>query len=1059
MKRLPLISSLTGKDASGKGDAASQARYYQTLAERDDAPSVLEAKTREFSGDAPYEPPPGVDRRTFLTLMGASMALAGFMTGCRRPEEKIVPFAHQPEDTIPGRPEWYASALPFYGTAIGVLVESNDGRPTKIEGNPGHPESQGAATAFVQGAVLNLYDPDRSKAPRKAGAEVAADAAWEAMKELGADIVKRQGKGVAILVTEHRSETTNDALRALSRVAPEAVALRYEPFGRENARTGLQIATGKPLETVHDFDKADVVVSLDADFLANEGSPIKAARAFGRRRRAEAGNLSRVYVAEPCPTPTGLAADHRLRIAARRIVDLGLALGAELAKAGVAVPPSIASAAKLDEREAKWIAAAAKDLAKAQGKGLVVAGRRQHPAVHALVAVLNDALGNTGKTVRYTKLMDPMPEGAGGLKTLVDGINGGQIDTLIILGGNPVFNAPADVAFGEALKKVKTSVHLSSHVDETSALATWHIPRAHELEQWSDARSEDGTAAIIQPLIAPLYGGRTDAELLHRFVGGMMTAYELVRTSFGGIITGGDFEKAWRRAVHDGVVAGSAFGDAEAKLDAGPVAEQLAAMKRPEGAFEVAFAADPHAYDGRYANNGWLQELPDAVHKLTWSNCVAMSAATAAKLGVRDPLKDGIESVFDNVTVDVGGAQVTLPAVVTYGHADDSVTVYVGQGRKFEGSVCKDVGVDAGPLRKVAAFDHAAGNVTKAGGETKLAVTQGHFVMEGRPLVREQTIHEYQEDPAYASELVEHPPLESLFPAYDYPGHKWGMAIDLSLCTGCGACVTACMAENNIPVIGAAGVAHSREMHWLRIDRYFSGKDGVPDHTEDDAHAVAMPMLCQHCENAPCEQVCPVAATTHSPEGINEMTYNRCIGTKYCANNCPFKVRRFNYFHYTKEIPETVKLQLNPDVTVRSRGVMEKCTFCVQRVQETKIASKKLSDVKEQTELFRSMQSACQQTCPTGAISFGDLNDQGSRVAKDAALPRAYKMLEEINVRPRIHYLGRVRNPNPELEPPKPAGEHAKKEGGEGHASAEHAKGEGKPSAEKPAAEKAEEKR
>ncbi len=1051
MKRLPLVSSASTTAGSSKENGSESPRFYQTLAERDDHPSVLEAKTREFQGDRPFEPPPGVDRRTFLTLMGASMALAGLATGCRRPEEKIVPFAHQPEDIIPGRPEWYASVLPFYGTAIGVLVESNDGRPTKIEGNPGHPESLGAATAFIQAAVLNLYDPDRSKSPKKGGQDVSHEAAWDAMKELGADIVKRQGKGVAVLVTEHRSETTNDALRALSRVAPDAVAVRYEPFGRENARTGLQIATGKPLETILDLEKADVVVSLDADFLGNEGSPVKASRAFGKRRRAEAGNMSRIYVAEPCPSTTGLAADHRLRVASRRVVDVALALGAELAKAGVSVPAPLASGGKLDEREGKWVAAAAKDLAKAQGKGVIAAGRRQHPAVHALVAVLNDALQNTGKTVRYTKLMDPMPEGAGAMKTLVDSINGGQIDTLLILGGNPVFTSPGDVAFGEAMKKVKTSVHLSSHVDETSALATWHLPRAHELESWGDARSEDGTAAIMQPLIAPLYEGRTDAELLHRLVGGMMSAYELVRTTFGGIVAPGDFEKSWRRAVHDGVVAGSAYPEADDKIDAAPVAEQLAAMKKPEGAFEVVFAADPHAYDGRYANNGWLQELPDAVHKLTWSNCVAVSAGTAAKLNLRDPLKDGIVSMFDTVTLDVGGTQVTLPAVVTYGHADDSVTVYVGQGRKFEGSVCKDVGIDTNPIRKSGAFDVAAGNVTKSGGETKLAVTQGHFVMEGRPLVREQTVHEYQEDPAYARELVEHPPLDSLFPSYEYNGHKWGMAIDLTTCTGCGACVTACMAENNIPVIGAAGVAHSREMHWLRIDRYFSGKDGVPEQTEDDAHAVAMPMLCQHCENAPCEQVCPVAATTHSPEGINEMTYNRCIGTKYCANNCPFKVRRFNYFHYTKDTPETVKLQLNPDVTVRSRGVMAKCTFCVQRVQETKIAAKKLTDVKEQTELFRSLHSACEQTCPTGAISFGDMNDAGSRIAKDAALPRAYKMLEELNVRPRVHYLGRIRNPNPELEPPKPSSEHAKKEG---------APTEGKSAAgEKPAGEKAEEKR
>ena len=1031
MKRLPLVS---------KPASSGAPLHYQTLAERDGAPAVEALRTREFAGDRPFEPPPGVDRRTFLTLMGASMALAGGV-GCRRPEEKIVPFAHQPEDVIPGRPQFYATAMPFYGTAIGLLVESNDGRPTKIEGNPLHPESLGSSTAFVQGAVLNLYDPDRSKAARKGTAKATPEEVVQFIRGLGDEIVKKNGEGTAILVTEHRSETTNDALRALSRSAPGAIVLRYEPFGRENQRTGAMIAFGKPFETLFEYERADVIVSLDCDFLGNEGSPIKSSRGFAKRRkpeptRGEPGGMSRVYVAEPCPTATGLAADHRLRIQARQIADLARALATELKGAGVGGLEDVPGATKIDARAQKLIAAAAKDLARAQGRSIVVAGRRQHPAVHALVVMINQALGNVGKTVRYAKPFDPTPEGAGGIRELVKGMNAGMVERLIILGGNPVFSAPGDVAFAEAMKKVKTTVHLSSHVDETSQLSTWHIPRAHELESWGDARGEDGTASIIQPLIAPMYGGRTDAEFLHQLVGGTMSAFALVQNTYGAILPSGEFEKSWRRAVHDGVVAQSAYADVEAILVGKAVTDALGAAAQPEGAYEVVFAPDPHAYDGRYANNGWLQELPDAVHKLTWSNCAAVSATTAAKLGLRDPLKDGIEALFSNIDVEVGGAKVTLPAIITYGHADDSITVYAGQGRRFEGSVCKDVGVDVAPIRKASTWDIAGGNVTVAPGETKLGTTQGHFVMEGRPVVREQTVKEYAEDPTYAKNLVEHPTLDNLFPAYEYNGHKWGMAIDLTLCTGCSACVTACMAENNIPVIGAAGVAHSREMHWIRIDRYFTGKEGVPDATEDDAHAVSMPMLCQHCENAPCEGVCPVTATTHSAEGINEMTYNRCIGTKYCANNCPFKVRRFNYFHYQKVIPETLKLQLNPDVTVRSRGVMEKCTFCVQRVQETKIAEKKLADPKERTELVRSLQTACSQACPTTAISFGDLNDPGSRIARDAALPRAYAMLEEINVRPRVRYLGRIRNPNPELEPPKP-----KAEGHEEHKDAEHAKG------------------
>ncbi|MFO0617859.1 MAG: TAT-variant-translocated molybdopterin oxidoreductase [Polyangiaceae bacterium] len=1065
MKRLPLVQKA---DPQGR-------HYWLTTAERDGDPAVFEAKAREFAYDRPDEPPPGVDRRTFMTLMGASMALAG-LAACRRPEEKILPFSHQPEDTLPGRPEFFATSMPFYGTAIGLVVESNDGRPTKIEGNPKHPETpRGATSSFIQGHVLNLYDPDRSKSPRKAGVEVSMDEAMAALSQVSKEILANKGKGVAILVGEHRSFTTLHALLELASALPAAPLkgtgaeaeflplVKHEPFGRANARVASKLAfnddpqAAEMLDTVLDVGKASVIVSFDADFLGHEGSPLKAAAGFAKNRSVEKGNMSRVYVAEPCPTITSNACDHRLRTQARRMTILMRALAAELAKLNVPIDAQLGAAGQLTEAEKKWVAAAAKDLASARAGGLVVVGRRQFPPAHALGMAINHALGSNA--VAYKRSFDKTEETNNALKKLCDAARAGQISTLVILGGNPVFTAPADLNFAEVMGKVKTTIHLSSHVDETSALATWHIPRAHELETWGDAVSEDGTIAITQPLISPMYDGKTDAEILHRLVGGVLGAYELTRRTIDRMVTpvsplpaavngegapaapaAFDLEKRWRRALFEGVVQASPPGwDTIPVLNKTNIATSFA--QAPAEGFEIVFAPCAHAYDGRYANNGWLQETPDPIHKTTWTNVAALSAATAKKLGVVDG---------DLVKVQVGDASVELPVAVTYGHADESCTVYVGQGRKFAGSVCKGVGVDVGPIRKGATWDIATGSVTKASGAVTLAVTQGHFMMEGRPLIREQTVKEYKEDPSYAKDLVipaeEKHDIENIYGEempWNYKvGHQWGMTIDLTTCTGCTACLTACVAENNISVVGAEGVHKSREMHWIRIDRYFAGKEkeGGPSESEDEVHVAIMPMLCQHCENAPCEQVCPVAATTHSPEGINEMTYNRCIGTKYCGNNCPFKVRRFNFFHYTKSIPETLKLQLNPDVTVRSRGVMEKCSFCVQRVQEAKIASKRFSDnLKDVDDKAREkarvkyvrdeLLSACQQACPTGAITFGDLNDPASAVAQTAAYSRKFQMLEEINVRPRVNYLAKIRNPNEELEPPKPKA--AESHGGE----------------------------
>ena len=1033
MKRLPIVT----KTDSNTPDTSTERVWYQTLAERDGSPDIAIKRVTEFEGPAPFEPPAGVDRRTFMTLMGASMALAAGVSGCRRPEEKILPYTTLPEGMAMGVPDYFATAMPLYGTAIGLLVKSYDGRPIKIEGNPDHPESLGASTSWIQASVLDLYDPDR-KVPARHGGVDKTDKERDAfLAQLYKDVARDKGRGLAIIGVEDRSPTTSALLTRIATELPSATVFRFEAFGRDRQRTGAAIAFGDPCDVCYRLEKADVIVSLDADLFGSESSPVRNSKGFSKRRKPDGvevsttGTMNRLYVAEPAPTSTGHAADHRLRIQARRIGDLLQAITAGLKTAGLLADGLGGAAPKLSAKEEAWVKAAVSDLVKAKSKGVLALGARQSPALHALALAVNHALGAIGSTIHLAPLVDGVQEGLSALKALSDGLNAGKITTLLVLGGNPLFNAPSDLPLAEAFKKAKLSVHFSTHFDETSAATTWHIPRAHYLEAWSDARSEDGTLAVVQPLIAPLHGGLTDAQVLEGLLGGSRSAYNIVRDQWKTLLTEGDFETEWKTVIHAGVVpAKDSFtkdGGAPA-LVAPRVAAELAKVAQPQGEYEVVFTPDPHAYDGRFANNGWLLEMPDPIHKCTWMSTAAVSQATAKKLGVTDG---------DMIDVTVDGKTVSVPAVVSTGHADDSVTLPVGLGRTAELRVAKGVGVDVAPVRSSTTWSFGAAGVKKGSGRQRLAVTQGHFVMEGRPLVRTQTLEQYKSDPNWAASLVKHPPLLNLFQDWKYDGHKWGMAIDLSLCTGCSACVTACQAENNIPVIGVEGVLKSREMHWIRIDRYFAGKHGLIE-GEDEADAAFMPMLCQHCENAPCEQVCPVAATTHSPEGINEMTYNRCIGTKYCGNNCPYKVRRFNYFNWNKDMDEYTKLVKNPDVTVRFRGVMEKCTFCVQRVNKSKVAAKiafdRKKDARSAHDIMASLKSACMEACPTEAITFGDLNNPLPTAPDGRAsvsslvkygpdnLPkgRGYHMLAEINVRPRITYLGRVENPHPDLAPPVP---------------------------------------
>ncbi|AUX36859.1 MULTISPECIES: TAT-variant-translocated molybdopterin oxidoreductase [Sorangium] len=995
MKRTPLPLA---QDISGK-------TYWRSLNELAGSPDFVDALGREFP-PAAFEPPEGVGRRTFLSLMGASLALGG-LVGCRRPVEQILPYSRAPEDVIPGQPLFFATALPMMGTAFGVLVESHEGRPTKIEGNPKHPESLGATTIYTQAAVLDLYDPDRSKSPREGAAEKSWDDAAAFLREQGDKLRSRGGKGLAILTEAHRSPTLAARLADLRKTLPEARVVRYEPFSRDAAREGARLAFGKPLETTLDLAKARVIVALDADLFGTDGSPVKQARGFaaGRTVDKDAKAMNRLYAVESTFTITGASADHRLRIQSRKIPAFAFALAAELGKRGVALDAELlkaieGKAGELDAKATRHVAAIAADLAANRGQGAVVAGRSLPKEVHALAHLINLALDNTGKAVRLVAPFDESREGPEALVELARAIEKDEVEALIILGGNPAFDAPADARFADALAKVPVSVHVSTHVDETSERSRWHLNRAHPLESWSDVRAEDGTASIVQPLIAPIFGGRTDAEVIELLLGGSRTAYDLVRATWMNAEGAKRTEQDVRRALHDGLFAGTELADelVTATTQAAVDALRAFAPAAAEG-LEVTFRPDMHAWDGRFANNGWLQELPHPMTKLTWGSGASLSPSTAARLGV----KDG-----DVVTLSGGGAQVRIPVVVAPGQADDSVAIGVGQGRRAALRVGRGVGVDTTPLRKSDAFELAGGfSLERTGEKVELARTQEHFVMEGRPLAREGTLAELEQDPEFAKKQVHVPPLLSLFQEPNRrQGHAWGMSIDLNACIGCNACVVACQAENNIPVVGADGVRQTREMHWLRVDRYFQGTN------PDEPESIQQPLPCQHCENAPCEQVCPVAATTHSPEGLNDMAYNRCVGTKYCANNCPYKVRRFNFFEYGQPDSESRKMQFNPNVTVRSRGVMEKCTFCVQRINHAKIEAKR-----EGREHIKDGEivTACQGACPTQAIIFGDLNDQNSQVSVTSASPRGYRMLDEINTKPRVTYLAKIRNKNPEL--------------------------------------------
>jgi molybdopterin-containing oxidoreductase family iron-sulfur binding subunit len=956
--------------------------FWRSLDEIVETPEFLEFLHYEFPRQAA-----GIiaalDRRNFLKLMGASFALAGLGACTRQPEERVVPYVEQPAGLVLGEPLYYATAMPLHGFGLGLLAESHEGRPTKVEGNPMHPASLGATDATAQASVLGLYDPDRSQTITSAGAIRTWDAFLAAVRPALAAQDAKHGAGLRILSETITSPTLARQRTDLLAKYPQARWVQYDADGRDNVRAGAKLAFGRIVEPQYRIGEAAVVVTLDADLFGRGPARLRHARDWSRARRLDrSGGPARLYAIEATPTTVGAVADHRLAVRASDVEGVARVLATRLRATTGGAEPS------------PFVAAIAEDLQAHRGRSIVVAGDDQPPRVHAIAHAMNGALGNVDHTVVYTEPIEAGAEIQGdALRTLADDMRGGRVDLLLVLGGNPVVTAPADLDFANALDRVGLRVHAALHDDETSLRCHWHVPEAHYLEGWGDVRAFDGTATLVQPLIAPLYGGKTASEILAALLESPeRSAYDVLRATWRpGRRAQGDFDGFWARALHDGVVPGTA----EA-----PVAVELArgwdtAATTPPAGLEVVFRPDPYLADGRFANNGWLQELPRPLTKLVWDNAALVAPATAEKLGIASG---------DVVEIAHEGRKIRTPVWITPGHAADSFTLHYGYGRTRGGHVATGAGVDVFPLRAAATPTIALGvRVTKTGETYALATTQDHHSMEGRPIVRTTSLDEYKAHPDFAQHMTHVPARdESLFPTREYPGHAWGMTIDLGACIGCNACVAACVAENNISIVGKTEVMRGHEMHWIRVDRYYTGELDAPE-------IVHQPVPCMQCENAPCEIVCPVNATNHSSEGLNDMVYNRCVGTRYCSNNCPYKVRRFNFFLYSNWADETVKMAMNPDVSVRSRGVMEKCTYCVQRIEYVRGHAAAEGRAIRDGEIV----TACQQVCPTEAIVFGDINDPQSQVAKAKRDPRNYALLSELNTRPRTTYLALVKNPNP----------------------------------------------
>ncbi len=994
-------------------------KYWRSIDELAGTPEFEAAVAKEFP-DAAQEWIDPVSRRGFMKLMGASMAMAG-LAGCtKQPDEPIYPYIKAPEDLILGKPNYFATAFPFAMGSVPLLVKSDAYRPIKVDGNPDHSYNHGSSDPFTQGTLLQMYDPDRSQKTSRRG----EDREWvEFMEEWRERLIAGKangGEGIYILSSTVTSPTLARQWKEAQAIYPKAKFVQYDPVNRDSVRAVLG-----DRDVQYSVAEADVILSLDADFLSGAGFPgfHQLTRQYAAKRKlageAKDATLNRMYVVESTTTTTGLKAEHRLALRPSEVPAFTAALARAL---GIETTvPGYAWTHAWTPEQSQYLKALAADLKANAGRSVVIAGEQQHPAVVSLAMQINQALGNTGKTVFFTDSVAPMPTLQGAqLKELTSDLWAGKVDWLLMLNVNPLYDAPADLNFKAAMAKAKLTVHLGLHLDETGFEAEWHIPATHYLENWSDARSYDGTVSVVQPLIEPLYQAHSPHEIVQAMLDEpVLSAYDAVRETWKPVLSkSGDFEKNWRQALHAGWIDGTAF-DKSATANVDRVA---APAPNAAESIEILFRPDPSIYDGRFANVGWLQELPKPVTNLSWDNAALMSGPTMQKAG----LNEG-----DIVEIMVAGRAVKAPVLVLPGQPANTITAYLGHGRERAGRVGSGTGFDAYLVRtSETAWVAAGASLRKMDGTWGFAVTKSHYQdhrsawfggqgngnnsLEGdeaetRGVIRAATLAEYKSNPGFANEGENHPKVErevTLFPNWEYKDNAWGMSIDLNSCTGCNACIVGCYAENNIAVVGKEQVRIGRNMQWLRIDTYFEGDLAAPK-----AHF--QPMACQHCENAPCEQVCPVGATVHTPEGLNTMVYNRCVGTRYCSNNCPYKVRRFNFLLYSDYETESLKLMRNPDVTVRSRGVMEKCSYCVQRISEAKISA----DKENRAILDGEVVTACQQACPASAITFGNLNDKTSKVRQLTAQERTYSVLADLNTRPRTTYVAAVNNPNPALEP------------------------------------------
>jgi len=1071
-------------------------RYWKSLDDLAETPAFNEWVEREFpAGASEME---GVNRRHFMKIMAASFGLAGLgMAGCRRPEQRILPYAQQPENLIPGVPVYYSSSAPGVHGSVPVIVETHQGRPTKIEGNPSYKPFGGATDTYTQASILDLYDPDRATKSRASGATISDTAVRDRLAALSETHSVDGGKGLVFLAEPSTSPSRLALVKAIQAKFPAATWTEYTPVSTTASEQAAAKVFGQPLRSLPNFEKAQRVLSLDADFLGKDGN-IADSKGFSKNRKVkdakEASKMSRLYSVESGMSNTGAMADHRLRLSSSQMGAFAAKIAAAL---GLKLPGNVTQAADALQLDAKWIKECAADLKENAGKSLLVAGEHLPESVHALVFAINAALK---APVSYVEV----PATASGIEALAERLNDGA-KTLVILGGNPVYDAPVDLDFKSLMAKADESIHLSYSFNETSAEAGVTIARSHFLESWGDGRTYDGTLVPVQPMIEPLFPTFNELEVLARLAGEDETSpYAIAMATFAAQ-GGTDYNKF----LSDGFLADSAFKKSGASIGASALASALvaadfAAPGLSADSLEIRFEPSSHAYDGRFANNGWLMEVPDPMTKLTWDNPILISPRLAKELqdaqGVQifpglskmsdteGPLSGFFEgskgqmqsnkaqfnrgkeeAVLAEITLD--GRTVKAPIHVVPGMANYTVILPLGMGRTKVGRVGADVGFDAYGLRTSNGMGAAVGAAIKLTNETyRLANTQEHWSMEGRAIVREGTAKYYKEHPNFANEMgveshapanygkddgktlqekstqqyrggssYEHPEFSGPAPNVNiWKGHEdkfpktqqWGMAIDMNSCTGCSACVVACQSENNIPIVGKDQVLRGREMHWMRLDRYFSAEDYTSDEVPEDVQVSFMGMLCQHCENAPCESVCPVNATVHDRQGLNTMAYNRCVGTRYCANNCPYKVRRFNFFDWNKrkigefykgplgkvEEPELEKMRANPNVTVRMRGVMEKCTFCTQRIEAAKIDQKSKAGASANIAVpDGKIKTACQQVCPTDAITFGDISDADSEVSKMKASDRNYSVLGYLNARPRTTYLARLRNPNPNM--------------------------------------------